>query len=349
MPLHCPRCRIFQADANETCINCGQPLPPPAPALPDASFADPERLAEANAAAYLADHDDPAGIGLVHVVQVRRASWKMPALIAVGVLLALLGAAALVNQRKAAFRAAPPVTVLPPASALLPPALPLVRTAKAGKIAPLRLTLTATQARRRIPVGSNVTLTLFTTHAQGRSAVMTLFCRRLPGQKRVLALAQGSLCTTTWAPQMPGQYELSATAAGGRLPAAAARPLIFTVSAAPPQMSRQAAVMPPERPRVAAPVLTRNAQVSSPARRTRAGRLTYHIEAARFPFARNADVLAAALRRQGIPAVAQHITDRRGKPVYIVETGTTRRLGEVRRAVLGLQRSGYPAYFYGTR
>lgn len=358
MPLHCPRCRIVQADENQTCINCGEPLPPPhtLPAAPP--FADPERLAEANAAAYLADQDDTAGTDPVHVVQAHRASWKMPALIVFGVLLALIVAAAILNQRKAAVRTAPPVTAPPqtaippptaaPKSALLPAASPAARDAKAVKAVPLALTLTATEANRRISVGANVTLTVFTTHAQGRSAAMTLSYRRNQGRRTVLAFAQGSLCTTTWAPQMPGRYEFSATAVGDGQGAAVSRLVIITVSALAAHAALQAAALPAV-PRVLARAVRQKGRASASASPPPRARLLYHVEAARFPFARNADVLAAALRRQGIPAVTQRITDRRGKPVYIVETGTYRSFGEVRKALLNLQRSGYPAYFYGTR
>ncbi len=112
--------------------------------------------------------------------------------------------------------------------------------------------------------------------------------------------------------------------------------------------AQPSAVMPAA-PRVTVHALPTKTHSSIAAMTPPRSRLIYHVEAAHFPFARNADILAAALRRQGIPAVAQRITDRRGKPVYIVETGTFRRLGSVRRAMLALQRSGYPAYFYGTR
>ncbi len=352
MPLHCPRCRIVQADENQTCINCGEPLPPPAPALPAAApFADPERLAEADAATYLADQDDPAGVDSVHAVQAHRASWKMPALIVVGLLLALIVGAVILNQRKAAVRTASPqtpVTIPPIAAAPIPAASPTITAAKDVKTAPLALSLTATEAGRRISVGSNVTLTVFTTHAQGRSAAMTLSYRRNQGRRMVLAFAQGSLCTTTWTPQTPGRYEFSATALDGGPRAVAARPVTITVSDSTVLTAQPSAVMPAA-PRVTVHALPTKTHSSISAMPPPRSRLLYHVEAAHFPFVRNAAVLAAALRRQGIPAVAQRITDRRGKPVYIVETGTYHRLGAVRKAVLTLQRSGYPAYFYGTR
>jgi len=76
---------------------------------------------------------------------------------------------------------------------------------------------------------------------------------------------------------------------------------------------------------------------------------TYHVVAARFYFSRSATVLADALNQRGYHALPERMNDPHGKAVYAVVTGTYRRPKEARAAALVLQRSGYPAYVFGSR
>jgi len=403
MPLHCPRCQIAQAEENETCINCGQPLTPmrAAPATPDAPRVDPALLAEAAAAAHLADHDDPAAMDPVHAVQVRRASWHIPALVAVGLLLALVASALLVARRRPVVQSpratpaqaqtpdtVPPVTVPPvPVNSAPPPPAPVASAVSALPAAPatpgagtktvveavpLTITLASTSAGRHVKVGDDVTLTAFTALTRGRSATLTVFYQRGRGQKIMLSFAQGSLCSTTWTPSAPGRYEFTATALGDSQQAATSRRVEITVDRPDRQTAAQDAVvqappvvaavplprpvsLPPPRdvrprtmrprtvwPRTGLPRATPSAPRPAPA-------LTYHVAAAHFAFSRSAVVLADALIRRGYPAVPERMADGHGKTVYVVVTGSYRRPKDARNAAVALQRSGYPAYFFGGR
>jgi hypothetical protein len=76
---------------------------------------------------------------------------------------------------------------------------------------------------------------------------------------------------------------------------------------------------------------------------------TYHVAAAQFAFSRSAVVLTDALNHRGYRAVPERMADAHGKTVYVVVTGSYRRPKEARNAALALQRSGYPAYFFGSR
>lgn len=376
MPLNCPHCQIAQAEENKTCINCGQPLTPPR-AAPAAPFADPALLAEADAAAHLADHDNPVAPDPVHAVQARRASWQTPALIAVGLLLALVASALFVAQRKTAARAALPIPAVtaqpapgdappPPPSAPAPPAAPVPAAVFGTKTAvgapPLTVTLASTSEGRHVKIGTAVTLTAFTTLAHGQSATLTLFSRRGRGQKTMFSFAQGSLCSTTWTPSVPGRYEFTATALGDRRQAAASRRVEIIVDKPAPQTVAQdkaqdkvaqvplpvSAAPPPSRlvslppPRTVTPRTALRARPPAPP-------LAYHVAAAQFSFSRSAVVLADALSRRGYQAVPERMADPHGKTVYVVVTGSYRRPKEARKAVLALQRSGYPAYFFGGR
>ena len=73
----------------------------------------------------------------------------------------------------------------------------------------------------------------------------------------------------------------------------------------------------------------------------------YHVAAAQFPQSRSAVVLAKSFRLRGSPATTKRMIGYHGKTVYAVVTGAYRRPEEARAAALILQRSGYPAYFFG--
>jgi len=350
MPLHCPRCRTAQAEENKTCLNCGQSLTP----TPDAPLADP-----------------------VHGVQARQAPWRLPALIAVGLPLALAAAALLIPQHKPGRGAAPAAPAQAQTPAAVPPvpgdapllaaapALPAVSApppapatpgggAKtAVETAPLTITLTSMSAGRHVKVGSDVTLTAFTSLARGRRATLTLFYRRGRGRKTMLSFAQGSLCSTTWTPSAPGRYEFMATALGDAQQAAASRPVQITVDrpaaqpSAPASARNEAAQAPPPRP-VRLPLRTAPPRAAAQAPRP-APALTYYVAAAYFSFPQSAVVLADALKHRGYPAVSERMADPHGKTVYVVVTGSYQRPSEAHKVALSLQRSGYPAYFFGSR
>lgn len=359
MPLNCPRCQIAQAEENKTCINCGQPLTP----------------MRSEADAPLADHDNLAA---PDPVQARRASWRLPAMIAVGLLLALAASVLLVARHKPVPRTAtaapapspapdtaPPVPMAsPPPAPATPavsappaaPAMPTSGTRTAVGMVPLTITLASTSAGRHVKVGDDVTLTVLTTLAHGQSATLTLFSRRGHGQKTMLSFAQGSLCSTTWTPSVPGRYEFTATVLGDRRQVATSRLVEITVDRPAPQTAAQdkgtqallpVAAPPPARP-VSLPPPRRVLRTASRAPRP-APALTYYVAAARFSFSRSAVVLTDALIRRGYPAVPERMADPHGKAVYVVVTGSYRRPQEARNAVLVLQRSGYPAYFFGGR
>ena len=379
MPLQCPRCQIAQAEENETCINCGQPLTP-APDAPAAMSADPALLAEAATA------PDP-----VHAVQARRASWRMPALITVGLLLAVAASALLIARRRPPLQGmptaqaapapvpspdtAPPVPTASPTPPMpVPPeaeARPPVRAKTGAKTAgakaavetpPPTVTLVSRSAGRHVQAGDPVTLTAVTEAARGRSATLTLFSRRGRGDKTMITFVEGSLCSTNWTTLVPGRYEFTATAqADSRRtvtsrpveitvdrPASAAAPLRVAAAPPPPRAvrlppsRRVSEAVPPKRAARAAPRAEAPAKPPAPAQ-------TYHVAAAQFAFSRSAVVLADALRLRGYPALPERMTDRHGKTVYVVVTGTFRRPKEARAAALALQRSGYPAYFFGGR
>jgi len=378
MPLHCPRCQIAQAEENKTCINCGQPLTP-APARPaaPAPAVEPIRLAQADAASRLTGHKAPGAPDPVHAVQSRRASWKLPAFLALGLLLALV-ASALVAKRRPGAGALPPassqaqasqaqasqaqasqaqVPAAPPvpAAIIAPPSAPALPSAgikaaegtkAADETTPLTVALASTSDGRHVQAGSAVTLTAFTSLARGRSAALTLLYRRGRGRATTLAFAQGSLCSTTWTPPSPGRYEFTATALGDRRQAAVSRRVAITVDA--PALPPAATAAPPL-PVAASPAPRTAARVKRPVAARPASPLVYHVAAAHFPFLRNATVLSDALSRRGYPAVPEPMTGKDGKVVYVVVTGRYRRPQEARKAVLALQRSGYPAYFFSSR
>jgi hypothetical protein len=389
MPLQCPRCQIAQAEENETCINCGQPLTPvrARSAAPNAPRVDPALLAEAAAAAHLADHDDPVVPDPVHAVQARRASWHIPALVAVGLLLALVASALLVARRRpvvqsplaAPTQAQTPDTALPvpvdgsplpapPSSSVsAPPAAPATPSAGAAVGAvPLTITLASTSAGRHVKVGDAVTFTTFATLPHGQISTLTLFIRRGRGQKSMLSFTQGTLYSTPWTPTTPGRYEFTATALGSRQDVVTSRRIEITVdrparqtvaqnavvqSAVAQALPAAAAALPS--PRTASLPSPRRAPLRPAARAPRrtakspAPALTYHVAAAHFAFSRSATVLADALSRRGYPAVPERMADAQGKTVYVVVTGSFRRPKDARSAAVALQRSGYPAYFFG--
>lgn len=364
MPLHCPHCQIVQSEDNETCINCGQPLAA-APAA-DLPLADP-----------LANPADP-----IHAVQRRRASWQLPALVAVGLLLALVAAVLVTAKRRegAALRLAaarsqapappapnPPASGEPPLPAAPPlPAVPPLPTAPAsgtktaakaaGETTPMTITLASTSAGRHVSVGENVTLTAL---ARGQGATLTLFYRRGHREKTMIGFGQGSLWSGIWTPAAPGRYEFTATALGDHRQEAVSRPIEITVDKPVPQAAHpapqvaareKAAPAAPPRPRPLSPPPPRAAPPRAAVRAAPpASGLIYHVAAAQFSFSRSAVVLADALARRGYPAVPERMTDRHGKTVYVVVTGSYRRPKEARAAALALQRSGYPAYFYSGR
>ena len=419
MPLICPHCGIAQADGNKTCINCGQPLVP----TPAAPPVDPASLAEADTAAHLADPDDPVVPDSVRTVQAGRNSWRLPALIAVSLLLALVAFALLATRHKLAHPVSsqaqafqPPVVPLPmapslsrsvpalpilatplPAAVLLPPeikAAAKMSVKMALETVPLKVSLASVSAGRHIEVGTPVPLTAYTTSAHGQSATLTLFSRRGRGQKTMLAFVVGSLCSTTWTPVAPGPYVFTATAHDDHRQASSDHIEITVDKPAPLPASQDTLAQTP--PIIAAPLAARSMRQRSP--RTASARaasaraasaraasvraasaraasvraasvraasvravqvktappaarpapaITYHVAAARFPFSRNATILADALNRRGYHAVPERMADAHGKAIYAVVIGSYRRPREARAAALALQRSGYPAYLFG--
>ena len=373
MPLQCPHCRIAQAVGNATCINCGRPLTP-APAAP---LADPAPPAGPDAGAHPVDHDSPASADPVHDLQAQRSSWRLPALIAAGLVAALVAWALLSAPRPSGRHAARPASALaavpptpgdvpPPSSLPAAPAVPVTPKARAERLvaaetAPLTISLASTRAGRHVRIGDPVTLTAFTALAQGQSATLTVFYRRGRGPKTMLSFVQGSLCSTTWTPTVPGRYEFTATAHGDRRQAAASRRIEITVDQpAGPRNQPVPPLVAHRRPPVAAPpplVAQTRLSVAAPApprpRKTaaRAPRPVpshaYHVAAAVFYFPRSAAVLAEALNRHGYHAVPERMAGPHGKSVYVVVTGGYRRPGEAHTAALALQRSGYQAYVFG--
>ena len=398
MPLICPHCGIAQADGNKTCINCGQPLVP----TPAAPLVDPALLAEADTAAHPAD---PVVPDPVRTVQAGRDSWRLPALIAVSLLLALVAFAFLATRRNLAHPVLsqaqafqPPVVPLPMAPPLPRnvPALPILATPLPAAVlpppeikvaakmpvkmaleaVPLKVSLASVSAGRHIEVGTPVSLTAYTTSAHGQSATLTLFSRRGRGQKTMLAFVVGSLCSTTWTPIAPGPYVFMATAHDDHRQASSDHIEITVDKPAPLAASQDTPVQTP--PVIAAPLAPRSmrqrsaraasvraasAQAASvraasvravqvktapPAARP-APAITYHVAAARFPFLRNATILADALNRRGYHAVPERMADAHGKTIYAVVIGSYRRPREAHAAALALQRSGYPAYLFGGR
>ena len=363
MPLICPHCHIAQADENETCINCGQPLTLIAP---DASLVDPTLDAEAYVDESAAGHDSRVAPDPTPPAQARRVSWRLPAAIAACLLLALAASALYAALRGPARRTpsaattpavaetAPPLPVLRPVPAPHPtPVAPVppVKTAAEtpGGAVPLTITLDSTREGRHVRVGEDVPLTAL---AHGRCATLTLSYRRGHGKKTMFLFIEGSLCSTTWTPTVPGRYEFMATALDDRQQAAASRPVEITVDepAAPPAARAEPAQEEP--PVDAAPPprfapQTRSEKTPQGTDRTPA--LTYHVAAAKFLSLRNATILSDALNRRGYQAVPEPMADAHGKAVYVVVTGAFRRPKEARAAALALQRSGYPAYFFGSR
>lgn len=223
MPLICPRCRTALAAGDETCRNCGQP-PTPTPAVPDAPRPAPRAGA---------------------------APWWLPALFAVGLLLALTVSALLIARRGPVRHAARPADAAPRraglpavpaptvAAASLPPprAGPPARTAvrKPRKAVPLSVLLTSSSRRHRVGVGEDVT---FIALAHGRCASLMLSYRHGLGGKTTHSFAEGGLLSTTWTPTVPGRYGFTATALGNRQSAVSRSVEIVVDAPAPQRMAR---------------------------------------------------------------------------------------------------------------
>ena len=373
MPLNCPHCQIAQAEGNKTCINCGRSLTSAAPAPPPADAPVPAGLPPVDPAA----HDSPAPMHVpTPAVPIQRASRRLPALLAVGLLLALTASAFLVARHRLFPRAPlaahapvqtpntiPPapvdagvtVNTPPPADApqVAAPPVTIVPPAPAKAAAPpLAVSLASTGEGRHVKVGDAVTFTAFTTLEHGHSATLTLFARRGRAPKAMFAFVQGSLCSTLWTAPSPGRYEFTATALGDRRQTAVSSRIEITVDkpavdkpAAPRVASAVVRETLPPRKTAAKPTPPKRAAHAKPA----APVSTYYVAAAQFFYSRSADVLAAALSHRGYKAIPERMADARGKPVYVVVTGSYRRPSEARSAALALQRSGYPAYFFGSR
>ena len=315
MPLICPHCGIAQADGNKTCINCGQPLVP-TPAAPPVG---PASLAEADTAAHLADPDDPVVPDSVRTVQAGRNSWRLPALIAVSLLLALVAFALLATRHKLAHPVSsqaqafqPPVVPLPmapplsrsvpalpilatplPAAVLLPPEIKVsakMPVKMALEAVPLKVSLASVSAGRHIEVGTPVPLTAYTTSAHGQSATLTLFSRRGRGQKTMLAFVVGSLCSTTWTPVAPGPYVFTATAHDDHRQASSGHIEITVDKPAPLAASQGTPAQTP--PIIAAPLAARSM-------RQRSARAA----SARVASVRAASARAASMRAASVRAV----------------------------------------------
>jgi len=256
MPLHCPHCGIAQAEGDGICINCGRPLRP-APAAPrSAPPADPAPVTDGAAAA---PESAPP-------VQERRSSWRLPALLAAVLLLALAASALFVARRGPGRRSVPaaaaipapkPPAVAPPAPSSAP-ALPVTSVPSptpaprtkapaedAASAAPLTITLASTRDGRHVKVGEGVTLTAFISSAHAQGATLTLFSRHGRGPRTIVSFAQGSLCSTTWTPPAPGRYEFTAAALDHHQQAVSRR-VSVTVDAPPAPLTAAREEAPPE-------------------------------------------------------------------------------------------------------
>ena len=258
MTVNCPRCRIVQAEWNETCVNCGRPLTP-AQAAPDASV-DLAPRADTSAESLWADPEYADG---VDPDQARQSPWWLPAVVAVSLLLALTVLGFFVVQNGSArhtalaanpaadasdppvpppiidnthaptFPAAPVMSAPPLTPAPHPVKIAVKKPQKAPvKAAPFAVLLTSSSHGHHIRVGEDVTLTAL---AHGRCATLTLSYRHGLGQKTMHSFTEGSLLSTTWTPTVPGRYGFTATARNGQWQTAASRPVEITVDKPAPQ------------------------------------------------------------------------------------------------------------------
>ena len=227
----------------------------------------------------------------------------------------------------------------PPFPAALPAAAP---QPSADGSFPLTVTLYSAAAGRHIQAGAPVTISAYAALPAHQSATLAVALSRDRGPKSLLALAQGTLSTSTWVPQAPGHYRFTATALDSRKNGASSRPLSIWVDA-------PAAAAPEQTASDQAPAAGEHAPHHSPRRTPRAAPPPYRVAAATFPIRGLAETLAGALRRRGFHAFVRANTARHHKTTYAVETGNYPRSADAEKQVQVLKRDGYPSYVYQAR
>lgn len=337
MPLFCHHCQSEQADGNAVCDQCGAFLPP--------------------------------------VRQTRRDLRQMVAVCALlGAVPFLLVAVPKIVGKKpptGVTRAfpAPLADHLPPdrqGTAQTPPTL------SSADPVPFSVTLLSSSAGKHVPVGSRVMIAAYVALAPGQSAALEMSSQKGHAPPTVFAIAQGSLCSAAWTPTAPGKYEFTATAQNNQqnvfsrrffiwadpphvagLNAMAAAPIDIAPVAALPVAAYRPVVISPLPQSLPLPPL-RQAAVLRPAAALRPLFLhsrfpvRYHVLVAKFPFSRNADILARALHNNGFHAAVRTIAATDGTIRYAVDTGIYPP-GEAQKQAQILQRDGYPAYCYSNR
>ncbi len=214
---------------------------------------------------------------------------------------------------------------------------------------PLTVTLYSASRNKHVAVGTPVTLSAYAALPPGKSATLAVSYGKDNGPKSLLALAQGSLSSTTWTPFLPGRYLFMASALDSRKNGAFSHPVLIFVDAparvlvSKPAVPVRVAVQPaPAKPKVAA-------ARPAPARHPTPAAVPYHVAAAVFPVRRIAATLAAALRGRGFHAFVRSGTDGNGKPSYRVETGDFPSKADADAQVRLLKKDGYPSYLFQTR
>lgn len=347
--LQCPDCRFRQAETNSSCAHCGRSLLPP----PPRTFKTLLPSVALSAAALLL---------ITCVTWPRHRPAPRSAAVPAG----------------AAPSTRPP-HVTPPASRVSGPAANPV-----PKPVPRAIRLTAdvfcAHSGGPLPVGSRILLTALADADPGRPVTLMLSCRRDRNAVSFLSVAEGRLCSIAWTPAVPGRYQFTATASDDHVRAVVSRPLLLTVTAAPPGAAlpprdRPAGVralpvlpagveplpvlppmayaLPPLRPRLRLarlPSLPDRPAVPTPRPETvalkAASPALCHVVVATFPSARNAVVLAKSFWGRGLRVAVRHKPDSRGRETYVVEMAASHNQAIARQSVLSLQRSGYPAYCF---
>ena len=182
------------------------------------------------------------------------------------------------------------------------------------------------------------------------------------------------MCSANWIPSAPGRYEFTATVLDDQLRTATARPLWISVhgprpASPPPSVESRPIVAESLAPRPVVKVSRSISEWRNPHSSFRVVRYhrqrrffsrlhtpsfapspeLYHVVAASFKSPGNADILARALRDQGLPAVTGHQRTKHGEIAYQVEVGSYTLSDEAQQLSLNLQRSGYPAYIQRLR
>ena len=351
MPQTCSHCHTEQPEENRVCSHCGKPLPevwfgtwrPPVVHFVDLDSLPPvEEDAEA----------DP-----VQALQMRRSQWKAPlflSFLAVGILFLIVGVPLLVGQKRAANKLSQPAQAPPQEEpqAVRP-------AAKPSASPPMALNLRSVSENKHVAVGSHAMISASVSLAPGQSALVDLAYQTSKGPRTVFAFAHGSFCSALWTPLTPGPYEFTATAVDNQQHSVSSRKLVIwadqslpaagSITPMPVLPMPITALAPPAPPlphtrreagRVSAESRPRPALPTAPVR--------YHVVAANFPFTRNAEVFANALRQRGFHAVVRKGIGKGGKDTYRVETGIYPYAAAQKQSQT-LQRNGYPAYCFAER